>query len=57
MSARGVRNSDVLVVYDKMGLFSAPRVWFTMRHFGHRDAYVLDGGLRAWVAAHGEDSL
>ena len=48
MTELGLRESDVLVLYDKMGIFSVARVWFTMRLFGHRDAYVLDGGMPAW---------
>lgn len=39
-----------IVVYDQRGLFSAPRVWWTFRHFGHRDVAVLDGGLPKWMA-------
>jgi thiosulfate/3-mercaptopyruvate sulfurtransferase len=40
-----------LVVYDSQGLFSAPRVWWMLRHMGHEDVMVLDGGLSAWIAA------
>ena len=39
-----------IVVYDQRGLFSAPRVWWSFRHFGHRDVAVLDGGLPKWMA-------
>ncbi len=38
-----------IVVYDQRGLFSAPRVWWTFRYFGHRDVAVLDGGLPKWL--------
>jgi thiosulfate/3-mercaptopyruvate sulfurtransferase len=40
-----------LVVYDSLGIFSAPRVWWMLRHMGHEDVVVLDGGLPAWIAA------
>lgn len=40
-----------LVIYDSLGLFSAPRVWWMFRHMGHEDVFVLDGGLPAWLAA------
>ena len=46
------RNSHV-VVYDnnsKFGIFSAPRVWWTFRVFGHSRVSVLDGGLPEWIA-------
>jgi len=38
-----------LVIYDQRGLFSAPRVWWTFRYFGHDDVAVLDGGLPKWL--------
>jgi thiosulfate/3-mercaptopyruvate sulfurtransferase len=38
------------VVYDQVGLFSAPRVWWTFRLFGHGKVFVLSGGLPAWRA-------
>lgn len=44
----GIADTDVIVVYDGAGLFSAARVWWTFRHFGARDVYVLDGGFPAW---------
>jgi len=49
--ALGLSESDTIVVYDGMGLFSAPRVWWTLKIFGARDVRVLDGGLPAWKAA------
>lgn len=39
-----------IVVYDAHGLYSAPRVWWTLRAMGYRDVFVLDGGLKAWRA-------
>ena len=38
-----------VVVYDTLGVFSAPRVWLTFKSFGATDVGVLDGGLRAWT--------
>jgi thiosulfate/3-mercaptopyruvate sulfurtransferase len=49
--ALGLSEQDTIVVYDGSGLFSAPRVWWTLRTFGARDVKVLDGGLRAWDEA------
>jgi thiosulfate/3-mercaptopyruvate sulfurtransferase len=40
-----------IVVYDSLGIFSAPRVWWMFRHMGHQDVVVLDGGLPTWKAA------
>ena len=47
----GIRNDTHVVVYDrneKFGLFSAPRVWWTFRVFGHDLVSVVDGGLPKW---------
>lgn len=46
----GLRREATIVVYDARGMFSAPRVWWTLRTMGFQ-AVVLDGGLNAWTAA------
>ncbi|XP_043945585.1 3-mercaptopyruvate sulfurtransferase [Protopterus annectens] len=40
-----------VVVYDgsDVGCFSAPRVWWMFRVFGHHNVSVLDGGFRNWL--------
>jgi thiosulfate/3-mercaptopyruvate sulfurtransferase len=45
----GISNSSKIVVYDGAGLFSAARVWWLFRAFGHADIAILDGGLPAWI--------
>jgi thiosulfate/3-mercaptopyruvate sulfurtransferase len=50
MGALGVRNDMRVVVYDGAGLFSAPRLWWMLRIFGHDRIAILDGGLPKWVA-------
>src|SRR5690606_33212895 len=41
-----------VVVYDGSGVnFSAARIWWTFRVFGHRTVSVLDGGILAWAGA------
>ncbi len=49
----GIRPDDRVVVYDGAGLFSAARVWWTFRAFGHERVAVLDGGLPRWRARGG----
>jgi thiosulfate/3-mercaptopyruvate sulfurtransferase len=36
------------VVYDSVGVFSAPRLWWTLRVFGVEKGSILAGGLPAW---------
>jgi thiosulfate/3-mercaptopyruvate sulfurtransferase len=50
MRQLGIGDGVTIVVYDGLGLFSAPRVWWTFRIFGVRDVYVLDGGFPKWKA-------
>lgn len=47
----GLSEHDNIVCYDRHGMFSAPRLWWTFKMFGHKNVYVLDGGLPAWVKA------
>ncbi|WP_244497889.1 3-mercaptopyruvate sulfurtransferase [Aureimonas sp. AU40] len=51
VGALGIRETDTIVIYDGMGFFSAPRVWWMFRTFGAKDVRLLDGGLPAWVQA------
>ncbi|GAV73506.1 Rhodanese domain-containing protein [Cephalotus follicularis] len=51
VSALGIENKDELVVYDGKGIFSAARVWWMFRVFGHDRVWVLDGGLPRWRAS------
>ncbi|XP_063164474.1 3-mercaptopyruvate sulfurtransferase [Candoia aspera] len=47
----GVGSDSHVVVYDAsdQGLFSAPRVWWMFRVFGHDAVSLLDGGLKNWM--------
>jgi thiosulfate/3-mercaptopyruvate sulfurtransferase len=48
--ALGLRRDLIIVVYDGQGIFSAPRVWWTLRIMGFPEVFVLDGGLPKWRA-------
>ncbi|WP_298216231.1 3-mercaptopyruvate sulfurtransferase [Acidocella sp.] len=54
MGALGIGDETRVVVYDQRGIFSAPRLWWMFRVFGHDNVQVLDGGLPGWRAAGGE---
>lgn len=49
MGELGVSSEDHVIAYDGKGIFSAARLWWMLRAFGHERASVLDGGLPAWV--------
>ncbi|WP_236201849.1 sulfurtransferase [Pseudomonas pseudonitroreducens] len=46
----GIRDDSRIVIYDRSDGFWAARLWWMLRSLGI-DAAVLDGGLRAWIAA------
>ncbi|GLI69837.1 hypothetical protein VaNZ11_014541 [Volvox africanus] len=50
MDALGITNDTTVVLYDHLGIFSAPRAWWTFKVFGHDKVAVLQGGLPAWRA-------
>jgi len=50
MRKLGVGDGQRIVVYDGMGVFSSPRVWWNFKAMGVNDVAVLDGGLPKWLA-------
>jgi thiosulfate/3-mercaptopyruvate sulfurtransferase len=51
MRRLGVGLERGVVLYDDWGGQAAARGWWLLRHYGHHDVRVLDGGLGAWQAA------
>jgi thiosulfate/3-mercaptopyruvate sulfurtransferase len=43
-------DSKHIICYDSVGLFSAARLWWMLKWFGHDRVSVLDGGLLKWKA-------
>lgn len=46
----GINKDSAIVVYDNVGIYSSPRVWWMFKAMGHKNIAVLDGGLQAWKA-------
>ena len=57
MEALGVGSDDHLVVYDTVGIRSAPRVWWMLCVMGARRVQVLDGGLPKWLTEGRADPM
>jgi thiosulfate/3-mercaptopyruvate sulfurtransferase len=48
MRKMGIGDGQRIVVYDRHGMFSAPRVWWMFRVMGADEVSVLNGGLPKW---------
>jgi len=46
----GINTTSKLVIYDNLGVYSSPRVWWMFKAMGHDNVAVLDGGLPDWIA-------
>lgn len=44
----GINKTSKIVVYDNLGIYTSPRVWWLFKTMGHKNIAVLDGGLTAW---------
>ncbi len=45
----GINQSSFIVVYDNLGIYTSPRVWWMFKAMGHENIAVLDGGLPHWI--------
>ncbi len=45
----GINNNSIIVVYDNIGIYASPRVWWMFKSMGHKHISVLDGGLPEWI--------
>jgi thiosulfate/3-mercaptopyruvate sulfurtransferase len=50
----GISDRTLVVAYDEAAEGGAARLWWLLRHFGHDQVTVLDGGLRGWREEGGE---
>lgn len=47
----GLNKNSLIVIYDDKGIFNSARVRWMFKAMGHKDVYVLNGGLTGWVNA------
>ncbi len=45
----GINNTSHIVVYDNLGIYTSPRVWWMFKTFGHKNVSVVNGGLPEWI--------
>ena len=45
----GITNKSKIVVYDNLGAYTSPRIWWMFKAMGHNEVAVLDGGLPEWI--------
>ncbi|MFT5821662.1 MAG: thiosulfate/3-mercaptopyruvate sulfurtransferase [Crocinitomix sp.] len=45
----GINKTSKIVVFDNLGIYTSPRVWWLFKIMGHKNVSVLDGGLPAWI--------
>jgi thiosulfate/3-mercaptopyruvate sulfurtransferase len=50
VGALGIGNGDMVVIYDSGGWVAGPRAWWMFLSYGHRQVWVLNGGLKKWRA-------
>jgi len=46
----GINNSSKIVVYDNLGIYFSPRVWWMFKAMGHQNIALLNGGLPDWIS-------
>jgi thiosulfate/3-mercaptopyruvate sulfurtransferase len=47
--AAGIGPGVFVVAYDQGATGGAARLWWLLRHFGHEEVAVLDGGIEVWA--------
>ena len=45
----GIHRNSKIVVFDSLGIYSSPRVWWLFKIMGHQNISILDGGFPEWL--------
>jgi thiosulfate/3-mercaptopyruvate sulfurtransferase len=51
MTRASIGPDSWVIAYDDGGGGGAPRLWWLLRHFGHPNVSILNGGFPAWLAS------
>lgn len=51
LGAKGISETDTVLIYDNKGSVYAGRIWWTMKTYGHEDVRLINGGEAAIVKA------
>ena len=46
----GIKQNQNIIVYDGLGLFSAPRLLWLLHLYGFHNVFILDGGFPKWIS-------
>ena len=44
----GINNNSIIIIYDDIGIYSSPRVWWMFKLMGFKNIAILDGGFPEW---------
>lgn len=47
----GIGPDTQVIAYDAAGAMIAPRLWWLLKYMGHKNAAVLNGGIKGWMDA------
>ncbi len=50
----GISNDSIVVCYDEGDLSGPSRLWWILKYLGHKNVYVLDGGIKEFEESGGE---
>ena len=50
----GISNDSIVVAYDEGDLSGPARLWWILKYLGHKEVYVLDGGIDSFKEAGGK---
>ncbi|MGX4598662.1 sulfurtransferase [Faecalimicrobium sp. JNUCC 81] len=50
----GISNDSIVIAYDEGDLAGPSRLWWILKYMGHKNVYILDGGINSFKELNGE---